>query len=467
MPRNKGGTLVTTKFRVSLALAAGLLAAAAPPAAQSPAPAVTAFVNVDVIPMDREHVLRDHTVVVRGDRIVALGPAASVSLPEGARRVEGRGRYLIPGLAEMHAHFPGGTAPDAAIERVLLMNVAHGVTLVRNMLGDPRHLPLRQRANAGEMLSPFIYTSGPSLNGNSVPTSEAAVKAVESQKAAGYDFLKIHPGITRPVFEDLADAARRVGIRFAGHVPLAVGLDRALELRYETIDHIDGYIEALVPAGAPVDPTESQFFGVNLARHLDESKIPALVEATKKAGTWIVPTQVLFDNLIDEHDPESMAKRPEMRWATAQQIEQWTAAKNKFREAPGFDAPTRARYLETRRRILKALHDGGVGMLLGADAPQMWNIPGYATLRELESMVRAGLTPYQALSMGTRHVARFYGTEATTGTIAEGRRADLVLLEANPLENIEHVRRQAGVMVRGAWLTRADIDGKLAALPGP
>jgi imidazolonepropionase-like amidohydrolase len=457
---------VTPIARLSIAFTLGLLAVA-PPAAQSPDGAVTAFVNVNVVPMDRERVLRDHTVVVRGERIVALGPAASVTVPEGARRIEGRGHYLIPGLAEMHAHFPGGTAPDSAIERVLLMNVAHGITTVRNMLGDPRHLPLRERANKGELLSPYIYTSGPSLNGKSVPTSEAAVTAVEAQKAAGYDFLKIHPGITRGVFEDLAATANRVGIRFAGHVPLEVGLPRALELRYDTIDHIDGYIEALVRAEAPVDPGQSQFFGINLARHLDESKIPALVEATKKAGTWIVPTQVLFDNLIDEQDPDVMAKRPEMRWATEQQIAQWTAAKHKFREAPDFDAATRARYLETRRRILKSLHDGGVGMLLGADAPQMWNVPGYATLRELDSMVRAGLTPFEALSMGTRQVAVYYGTEATTGTIAEGRRADLVLLEANPLENVEHVRRQAGVMLRGTWLPRAELDKKLDAAPAP
>jgi hypothetical protein len=332
------------------------------------------------------------------------------------------------------------------------------------MLGDPRHLPWRERANRGEILSPYIYTSGPSLNGNSVPRSEVAIEAVEAQKAAGYDFLKIHPGITRPVFEDLAATAQRVGIRFAGHVPLEVGLTRALELRYETIDHIDGYIEALVPAGAPVDPLKSQFFGINLARHLDASRIPALVEPTRKAGTWIVPTQVLFDNLFDEHEPEEMAKRPEMRWATSEQIAQWTAAKHKFGEVPEFDAPTRARYLETRRRILKALHDGGVGMLLGADAPQMWNVPGYATLRELDSMVRAGLSPFQALSMGTRSVAAFYGTEATTGTVAEGRRADLVLLEGNPLDSVDHVRRQAGVMVRGRWLPRAELDEILERL---
>ncbi len=219
--------------------------------------AVIAFVGVTVIPMDRERSLPNQTVIVRGDRIVEIGPADRVRAPERALRVEGRGKYLIPGLAEMHAHLPGGQAPDSIVARTLFLYVSGGITTVRGMLGHPRHLALRERAARGEVLSPTIYASGPSFNGNSVTTPEAAAKAVREQKAAGYDLLKIHPGVTRAVFDTLAATARRVGIPFAGHVPEEVGLARAIEAGYATIEHLDGYLEAMLQAGAPLRASES------------------------------------------------------------------------------------------------------------------------------------------------------------------------------------------------------------------
>jgi len=257
---------------------------------------VVAFVDVTVIPMDRERRLPGQTVVVRGDRIVELGPVASVKVPEGATRVEGKGKFLIPGLAEMHAHIPGGQAADSAVERTLLMYLAGGLTTVRGMLGHPRHLELRARAARGVLLSPTIYAAGPSLNGNSIPDPAAARKAVIEQKEAGYDLLKIHPGVSRESFDTLVATARRVGIPFAGHVPTEVGVAHAIESKYATIEHLDGYIEAMIQEGAPVTAEQSAFFGLNLGEHLDGSKLPALVEATTRAGVWNVPTQVLLEN---------------------------------------------------------------------------------------------------------------------------------------------------------------------------
>jgi hypothetical protein len=191
----------------------------------------TAFVDVTLIPMDRERSVPHQTVVVRGDRIAAIGPAERVGVPDGATRVDGRGKFLIPGLAEMHAHIPGGQAPDSIVERVLFLYVSGGITTIRGMLGHPRHLDLRARAARNELLSPTIYAAGPSLNGNSLPTPDSAVKAVEQQQAAGYDLLKIHPGLKLDVFDAVVRTARRVGIRFAGHVPADVGLARAIEAR--------------------------------------------------------------------------------------------------------------------------------------------------------------------------------------------------------------------------------------------
>ena len=164
------------------------------------------------------------------------------------------------------------------------MYVAGGLTTVRGMLGHPRHLELRARAARGELLSPTIYAAGPSLNGNSIPDPAAARKAVIEQKEAGYDLLKIHPGVSREAFDTLVATARRVGIPFAGHVPTEVGVAHAIESKYATIEHLDGYIEAMIREGAPVTAEQSAFFGLNLGEHLDESKLPALVEATKQAG---------------------------------------------------------------------------------------------------------------------------------------------------------------------------------------
>ena len=430
----------------------------------SPPDTTTAFVDVTVIPMDRERVLPHTTVVVRGDRIVSVGPVADVQIPAGAIRVSGRGKFLLPGLAEMHAHIPGGQVPDSVVERTLFLYVAGGVTTIRGMLGDPRHLELRARAAKGELISPTIYTSGPSLNGNSVPTPQSALQLVMEQKQAGYDFLKIHPGIKRDVFDTLAAAAMRAGIRLAGHVPLEVGLQRALDVRYASIDHLDGYIEAMVRPDAPVKPTDSELFGFNLGEHLDQAGLATLVKATRQAGVWNVPTQTLLENLSPSLSVDALARRPEMRFVPAATLSQWAAEKASILQETGSSRESVRRTMELRRRLIKALHAGGSGLLLGSDAPQIYNVPGFSVHRELESMVAAGLTPYQALETGTRNVAAFFGSSGETGTIAAGKRADFALLNANPLADIRNTSRLAGVMLRGRWLARRDIDTRLDAI---
>ena len=294
------------------------LVAGSRPAAQ-PASSL-AIEDVSVIPMDRERVLTEQTVLVRDGRIAAIAAAASTSVPPGATRIDGRGRFLIPALAEMHAHIPGGGAVAEA-ERVLFMYVANGIGTIRSMLGDPGHLQLIESARRGEIVATTMYLSGPSLNGQTAPTPDAATARVIEQKNAGYDLLKIHPGVPRGGFDALAAAAGRQNIRFAGHVPADVGLARALEAKYWTIDHLDGYVEALARRGAPA----GQLFGINLTGHVDETRIPALVEQTRAAGTWIVPTQILLENWYGPDDPETMRGWPEMRYASPAEIKQWTA----------------------------------------------------------------------------------------------------------------------------------------------
>ena len=448
-------------MRLSLALS---VLAALPSALLAQAGRPTAFTNVTVIPMDRERVIADQTVVVRGQRIVAMGPASEVAVPVDAVRIDGRGKYLMPGLGEMHAHIPPGQASDADIEKVLAYFALNGVTTVRGMLGAPRHLAYRDRAARGEVLSPTIYTTGPSFNGTTAPTVEAAVRMVTEQKAAGYDLLKIHPGVPREVYDSMAATARRLAIRFVGHVPLDVGLERALRQGQASLDHVDGLIEALVRDGSAVKPTESAFFGANLVDYVDESKLPALVALARASGTWIVPTQTLFESMAGPETPEALAQRPEMKYWPSRTVAQWVQATATTRTQLGMTTEQGQQMNQLRRRIMKALYQGGVPFLLGSDAPQWWNVPGFSIERELAAMVRAGFTPYQVLEMGTRNVARFFGAEEEFGTVAAGKRADLVLLDGNPLDDVANWKRRAGVVVRGAWHDREEIGRRLDEL---
>lgn len=448
--------IVFVALAASWAVSAGATGwQAAGAAAGARADAVTVIDHVTVIPMDRERLLSDHTLVVSGGRIERMGPSGTVSSPAGAARVDGRGKYLVPTLSEMHAHIPGGQASDAEIERVLFLYAAHGIGTIRGMLGHPRHLPLRSRVARGELIGPTIYTSGPSLNGNTIPTAAAATEAVRMQKAAGYDFLKIHPGVPLASFEALSATAAQVQMRFAGHVPAEVGLSRALEARYWTIDHLDGYVEALAAPGGP----PSQMFGLNLIGRVDESTVASLVAQTKKAGVAQVPTQALFEHWVGADDPGAMAAWPEMRYVPESQVAQWIEQKRKI--AAGAAPDDRARFLALRRRLLKQMHAEGVSLLLGSDAPQVWNVPGFSVHRELQYLVGAGLSPWAALETGTRAVARFFGTAAERGTIEAGKRADLLLLDANPLEDIRNSSRIAGVMLGGRWLPRETLAPQL------
>lgn len=438
------------KLLLALMLA---VVAAGPYSAQDP---VVAFVNVNVIPMDRETVLADQTVVVSGGKIASIGPAAKAQVPAGATKVDAKGKYLMPALAEMHAHVPGGQAPDTVVERVIFLYAANGIGTIRSMLGHPRHVPLRERLAKGELFGPRMWSSGPSFNGNSVTSPEVATQMVKDQKAAGYDFLKIHPGVSRASFDAMDATADSLGVTYSGHVPLDVGLHRALEAKYATIDHLDGYVEALAPAGSPASRT----FGLNLTSVVDESKIPDLVAKTKASGVAQVPTEILLENWLGPQSAETMAAWPEMKYAQPGEVQKWTEVKKKYDQFP---AEARQKLLTIRRRLIKDLHAAGVTILLGSDGPQIWNVPGFSVHRELGTYVASGLTPYQALVTGTRNVAAFFKVEKEAGTVTAGKRADLILLDANPLADIANTMKIAGVVMGGKWMAKDDIQKKLDA----
>ena len=433
-------TLVATVVALALATAAATGSAAAQEGAGT-----TAFVNVNVVPMDSERVLRGHTVIVRGDRIVEVGPAASVTVPAGATVVEGGGRYLAPGLAEMHGHVPPPNAPAQYTDDVLFLYVANGITTVRGMLGAPGQLDLRARVQAGGVVAPTLYLAGPSFNGNSVTSPARAEEMVREQKSEGWDLLKIHPGVSRAGYDAMVRTAREVGIRFGGHVPQDVGLLHAIESGQETFDHVDGYVELLSGSDG----------------ELEEAALQDVVRRTREAGAWIVPTMALWEVLLGTLELDDLTGYPELRYMPRNQVEQWTNAYRQRTAAANYNRANAQRVAGNRMRILRALHEGGVGILMGTDAPQQFSVPGFALHREFERMAEAGMSPYEILESGTANVGRYFADWDDFGTVAPGQRADLILLDSNPLDDWRGLAAISGVMTRGRWIPGSEIEAGL------
>lgn len=424
---------------------------------------IIAITGVGVLHPEQARIESDQTVLVQGDVITRVGAANAVEVPESARVIDGAGRYLVPGLAEMHAHIPGDELGRQYVEDVLFLFVANGVTTIRGMLGRPDHLLLKEQVATGEVTGPRIYTSGPSFNSNSVSSPRQAAAMVRAQKAAGYDFLKQHPGLTAEEFRAMAESARAVGVPFAGHISRDAGLEAVMRAGQATVDHLEGYLEALVPPDQRVG-TEPGFFGLGLVDRVDEARLPDLARLTVDTGTAVVPTETLMLNLAGPGDADELAARPEMRYVPRDMLSDWREAKSGFAARSGASPEQMARFLELRRELLKAMHEAGVPILLGADAPQIFNVPGFAVHRELSAYVDAGLSPAQALATGTANPARFFRAQDWFGRIAPGLSADLILAAGNPLEDISQLARPDGVMLRGRWLDRAELDRGLAAI---
>lgn len=446
-------------FALMLLVAAAFVAArgTAPDAKQSDG--TIAFVGVNVVPMDREHVLADQTVVVRAGRIVSVAPATAARIPAGARRIDGAGRWLMPGLAEMHGHVPGPEDP-AYRDDMLFLYLANGVTTVRNMAGNASHLALRDRIARGELLGPTLHTASPWLSAAVAGTPDKARQAVRDYRAAGYDLIKIG-SVPRDAYLAMAETANGIGMPFGGHIPEGVRLTDALGSRQTSIDHLDRYVEFLVPEATDTAGRPAGFFGSGWVQFADARRIPDAVRRTVAAGTWNIPTLSLVEHLASSETPEAMIARPEMRYMPKRVLEGWAKAKREFTARPDFQPEAARRLVELRRRLVRDLHAERAPIALGSDAPQFFNVPGFSIHHEIRMMQAAGMTPYQVLATGTREAARYFGPKAHFGTIVPGQRADLILLTANPLENLVNVERRAGVMVRGRWLPESEIQARL------
>jgi imidazolonepropionase-like amidohydrolase len=430
--------------------------------------AVFAFVDVNVVPMDSERVIRGQTVVVRSGRVVLMGATGSVRVPKGATRIEGRNRYLIPGLADMHVHLEYFDR-----EAQLLLFLANGVTAVRSMDGRPNILAWRKRIADGTLPGPTIFTAGAILEGKPpqrddnrvVETPAQAGPAVEEQKRAGYDFVKVYHTLSRDTYEAIVAAAKKQGLAVAGHVPRSVGLRSSLAAGQRSIEHLDGYAEEIEADGSPLRNQRSwlkRYFAVRV----DDNKIRGIVEVTRRAEVWNVPT--LVESQKSALPPETVKtwlKQPEMKYLPPQTGELWRQANERItRRMSPEDFKHVAEGERVRERLVKFLHEGGARLLAGTDTPNAFVIPGFSLHEELQNLVDAGLTPYQALKAGTRDAAEFVGGLNEVGTISVGKRADLVLLEGNPLENITNTTRRAGVMARGQWYAAESLQKQLDAL---
>lgn len=429
-------------FRATVIWAAVI---ALPAVAFAQSPVTTAFVNVNVVPMDGPRVNAGQTVLVQNGRISAIGPVTDINVPAEAVKIDGAGQYLIPGLAEMHGHNPPPGSSEDAVARTYFLYIANGVTVVRSMLGWDGQLELREKVRSGALLGPTLYLAGPSFNGQTVTSPAQAVQRVRDQKKQGWDLLKVHPGIPRDAYDAMAQTAAEVDIDFAGHVPADVGLVHAITKRQRTIDHLDGYIEHLDAATGPVDA----------------AKLQGLVKMTREHGVAVVPTMVLWDTIIGAHDLPMLMGFEELKYMPAQDVMAWRTSYEKRIGAPGFNAAVARETAANRQKVLKALSDGGVEVLVGTDSPQQFSVPGFSIHREMQAMHAAGMSSYDILRSATRNVAEHMGEAGEFGVVATGARADLILLKGNPLEDIGHVARQSGVMVRGQWLSEQEIEKRL------
>ena len=426
----------------------GLILATPAPAQNSPAGPV-AIVNVNVVPMDRERVLSRQTVLVENGVITRLGTEAP---PSGAVRIDGVGKFLIPGLMDLHVHLSYN--PEDQQRQILLLFLAHGVTTAMNLRGIPQILELRTAIADGRVLGPRLYTVGPYVNQPFVTSPDEVEAAVVDQKRAGYDFIKLHGDLSRDAYTRLMSVARREGIRVIGHAPRNLGHEIMYRERQYAVVHAEEFI---------YDTTNS-------SRDRDlpqvEASIPSHTRNMARTGIWLMPNLVAYHaigGMINNLD--SMLARPEVRYLPRGVQQVWGPATNPYTARfPKERYPGLMARLQIIKRITREFHGAGVRLLIGTDAMNTGTVPGTSAHDEMQEMVDAGLSPFEVLRAATANAAQFLGDRQPSGQVAVGHRADLILLDANPLENIANSRRIAGVMLRGRWFPRSELADILEQL---
>ena len=418
--------------------------------------------NVNVVPMDREVILNNYTIIVEGERIRSMAPTAKLTPLKDSIIIDGTNKYIMPGLADMHVH--------VFEEDQLSLFIANGVTTVRNMWGIPKNLDWRKRINDGKLLGPRIYTAGNMIDGNPpvFPESEAvtsidkAREIVLNQKRAGYDFIKVYNNLTIEVYNEVIKTARDVGIPVAGHVPVNVGLDHVLESKQDCIEHLDGYEKVLAS-------TKSESANKNRLTSMildwikfDRDKIPEIVRRTSESNTWNCPTLIVYEKWVPLKEVKKIMNRREFKYLSPSELEFHDPEKDNYTKAFAsdiFEAVLEGNLI--RKELVKTLYKGGARILLGTDCGNPLVVHGFSIHEELQNFVDAGLTPYETIKTGTYDAADFLNALDEFGSIAIGKRADFILLETNPLDDVKNIKNHVGVMVRGKWYSQPILQSKL------
>ena len=425
---------------------------------------LVAITHVTAIDVDRGTARPDLTVLVDGSRITAIGPAASTPTPSTARIINARGKYLIPGLWDMHVHTVVPTG-----RQLLGLYVANGVTGVRDMGGDFATIRRwRSEIASGTLVGPRIVAAGPYLEGHGSPIAHIEVhspddarRAVDSLASLGVDFVKVHSALPRETFFAAAREARARHLALAGHLSRNVTVEEASDSGQRSLEHLLGFVNVCTPAEsvafAAADPLRRTVFNTCTSR--DQRSVHAHLA---RNGTWVTPTLATaweFAVLPKREVPGDSLSRfvsDSLRAYLVQIFDPPPAL------PPDGDVLGRRMFVK-RRELIRALHEAGVPLLAGTDAPMRNVPPGFGLHEELAELTRSGLTPIEALRAATVEPARYFAATDSLGTIAVGKLADLVLLDADPRADIGNARRVAAVLTRGRVYNRAALDRLLAS----
>lgn len=429
-----------------------------------------AIVDVTVIDVAHARSMQSRTVVVDDGRIVAIGLAHDVRIPAHALRVDGRGRFLIPGLVDMHVHFFNLFSKRPPNDWSFPLYVANGVTAVREMCGDVESMAWikrwRKALDAGEMAMPRILAAGIAVFGNS-PAD--AARDVAAAAAAGADFIKVFSEVPTTHWRAIIGAAKEHGVPVAGHVPAAVSLLASAKAGQRSSEHLMQAYEACSSIQADVVGARRGLSGAALVARRDaqEARVLAafdagicrrMAHAVFATGQVQVPTLVLANE--DSLDRQAMISDPRWRYLRADERVRWLRAQAAYTAA---DAALARKGWPVAHRIVAAMHAANVPILAGTDAPMPGVYPGFSLHEEMALLVEAGLTPREALRAATLAPAEYLGIAATSGSIDIGKRADLVLLDADPTRDIRNTRRIQAVLLDGRLLQRRELDALLEA----
>ena len=443
-------------------------------AGQSASPSALIIHDVTVIDATGGPAQAHRTVIVRDGKIEEIGSSAGgVGGKLSGVHIDGGGKFLIPGLWDMHVHMVFGDWFPHGKEVTLPLFIANGITGVRDMGGELEVLQqLRKEIAAGTLIGPRMVISGPMLDGPqprfpssvAIATPEDGRRAVDDLKRRGADFIKLQSLIPREAVFAIAEEARKQGISFVGHVPDSVRASEASNAGQKSFEHLIGIFEGSSPLEDEFlkgTKTQGQFLST-----YDPRRAAALFALLAKNHTWQCPTLVWErgGNLIDQTDfaHDTRAKYAPAYWKDVT----WRRFTQQIvHEFNSDDLGTRQRFVEKELEVVNAMHRAGIPFLAGTDTPPgVYVFPGFSLHEELQRFVAAGFTPMEALQTATLNPAKFLGMDDRLGTIEKGKLADLVLLDANPLDDIRNTQKIAAVIVNGRYLSRADLDKMLAGV---